>query len=394
MAYGFSRSMRSLEADGFGRAAPGFALFGAIAIAWGAWILFAHVEVYELTDEARLEVRPQAYSIDAPVSGRVLASRLMPPRNVNAGEVLLELDAEPERLRLVEERARLVSMSRELEVLRSEIVASTEACEAEREAATAEVHEIEARQRETEADAKLADHELKTFDHMASNGVATELQLRHSQAAAERSRATTDALRHDMARAEWQKRNHEGLSRARLDELKRDETVLCGRLDVQETMVKRLDYEYDRFRVRAPTAGSLGEVAVVERGAFVREGDKLGVVVPPGSVKVVAQFRPSSAFGRLREGQHAKLRLEGFPWTQYGSLAAKVAHVANETRGGRVRVELDLEANESSPIPLEHGLPGSVEVEVERVAPAVLLMRAVGRILAAPTSRTAVRGDD
>jgi membrane fusion protein (multidrug efflux system) len=38
---------------------------------------------------------------------------------------------------------------------------------------------------------------------------------------------------------------------------------------------------------------------------------------------------------------------------------------------------------ESAPlIPLQHGLPGKLEVEVERISPAALVLRSVGKLLA------------
>ena len=79
-----------------------------------------------------------------------------------------------------------------------------------------------------------------------------------------------------------------------------------------------------------------------------------------------------------------KCLLEGFPWTQYGAISATVASVASEVRDGRVRVELALRPNLASPIPLQHGLPGTVEVEVDRVSPAILVLRTAGQLLAVP----------
>jgi membrane fusion protein (multidrug efflux system) len=150
--------------------------------------------------------------------------------------------------------------------------------------------------------------------------------------------------------------------------------------------VERLAHEIERRRIRAPMAGRLREIAELRIGSVVREGDRLAAVVPWGELQVVADFLPPSALGRIRVGQSARLRLEGFPWTQYGSLAATVRRVASEVRNGRVRVELSLDPDHASPIPLQHGLPGSVEVQVERLAPATLVLRAAGKLLARPVA--------
>ena len=48
----------------------------------------------------------------------------------------------------------------------------------------------------------------------------------------------------------------------------------------------------------------------------------------------------------------ARLRLDSFPWTQYGSLATTVSRVASEVRDGRVRVELTVASEPPARLPL------------------------------------------
>ena len=134
-------------------------------------------------------------------------------------------------------------------------------------------------------------------------------------------------------------------------------------------------------RVTAPVDGRLGEVAGLRPGAVVREGEGLGAVVPSGGLRVVAEFAPSSALGRVRPGQPARMRLEGFPWTEYGQVDATVSSVGAEPRSGTVRVELAVRPDPESPIPLQHGMPGTVEIEIERVSPATLVLRTLGDLL-------------
>jgi membrane fusion protein (multidrug efflux system) len=66
-----------------------------------------------------------------------------------------------------------------------------------------------------------------------------------------------------------------------------------------------------------------------------------------------------------------------------------VSNVAGEIRDGKVRVELNLMNSGSLPINLQHGLPGSVEVEVERLTPAKIVLRAAGQMITAPRSTVA-----
>jgi multidrug resistance efflux pump len=123
----------------------------------------------------------------------------------------------------------------------------------------------------------------------------------------------------------------------------------------------------------------LAQVAVYEVADTARlEVDTLGRVGPRGGFKVVADF-PPAALGRIQPGQPARLRLHGFPWTQYGSVPGAVARVEDEIQDGSLRVELALHPDPASAIPLQEGLLGSIEVEVDHVSPARLVLRAAGQ---------------
>jgi membrane fusion protein (multidrug efflux system) len=92
----------------------------------------------------------------------------------------------------------------------------------------------------------------------------------------------------------------------------------------------------------------------------------------------------------VRAGQTARLRMFGFPWTKYGILLAEVDRVGNEPKDGLIRVELVLRSPQRTNIPLQHGLPGSAEVEVERVSPFALVLDAAGRFLMSAEGRSAL----
>jgi hypothetical protein len=98
-----------------------------------------------------------------------------------------------------------------------------------------------------------------------------------------------------------------------------------------------------------------------------------GSIVPSGEPRVIAEFASTAALGHIRAGQHAHLRLPGF-----GSFPAHVTSVGGQIRDGTVRVELAVDPSPAA-IPVQNGLPATVEVEVESVSPATLLLRAAGR---------------
>jgi multidrug resistance efflux pump len=148
-----------------------------------------------------------------------------------------------------------------------------------------------------------------------------------------------------------------------------------------------MQFEVDRRTVRAPISGRIGEAQILRVGSYIRSGEPIGAIVPLGALRIVAEF-PPLVIGRIRIGQPAELRLQGFPWAEYGSIQARVSAVAEEIRNDRVRVELSITPRPVSRVPLQHGLPGSVQVEVERVTPARLVLRAAGQLVASVGNET------
>lgn len=152
MSTTFSRSMRSLKADGFCSSTLGLLLGATLLGLWVAWFFFSRVALYKVSDRARLEVDPGVYPVEAPVTGRVVVSRLVLGQEVHIGDVLVELEADAQRQRQEEERARIVTLSAQLDVLRREVMAEEQARRENRQEARAAQDQARARLREAEAD--------------------------------------------------------------------------------------------------------------------------------------------------------------------------------------------------------------------------------------------------
>jgi membrane fusion protein (multidrug efflux system) len=128
----------------------------------------------------------------------------------------------------------------------------------------------------------------------------------------------------------------------------------------------------------------LGEVASLRPGSVVHPGQRLGVIVPSGKLIAVAQFAPSAVIGRIRPGQSARLRLDGFHGRNTERCprrsAALAAKFAMEPCGLNLWSSrgLDRESRWSTVC------QGSIEVALEEITPFTLLLRAAGALQAAP----------
>ncbi len=380
--------MSSLTADGFRRSLVGILLVAALLGAWATWFFLAQVTLYEVSATARLEVSEAAHLVEAPVAGRVRATYLLLGQEVQAGDVLVELEVDAQRLRLEEERTRLAALAPEPAVLRDEIRAEEAAQREEQQAGQLARDQAHARHREAEAAAQLGAQEAERMGRLFARAYVAELDLLRARAEARKQREAADAWRLEISRLEWDLRTRRSDRQARLQQLAREVTQLEGQLTATRIAIERLEYEIERRYIRAPVAGRLGEVTTLRVGAMVSVGARVGAVIPPGTLKVMADFLPSAALGRIQPGQPAQLRLEGFPWAQYGAVSATVASAANEVRDGQVRVELAVRSDAVPSSLLQHGLPGTIEIAVDHVSPAALVLRTAGLLLTVPgTSR-------
>ena len=380
MASPFSRTTRSLAVDSprLHLAALSVALLGLVL--WLGWFLFGSVTLYEVSRQARLESGASAREVSAIQAGRLVASHLEIGRPVHAGDVLAEFDAGPEVLRAREEEARLNAFPDKIAALRHEIEATQAAMDDDQRAAQASLQSAKARQHEAAASADFAkDNERRMKAEGAAGGVP-EVEALRATSDARKAASAAEALSADARKIDLDARTRARQSAAQIDDLQRTLVSLEADAAGSRETLARLNLDIEAHRVRAPVDGVVGEVMAARPGAYVAEGQKLATIVPAGRLVAVAQMNPGTALGRVRPGQPARIRLDGYPWTEYGVLEARVTRVASEVRDGGLRVELQPAASRRMAAIVRHGETGRVEIQVEKVSPAVLLMRSAGQL--------------
>ena len=349
--------------------------------AWLVWAFKAVITRYEISESARLEVDAAAYPIQAQVAGKLKISRLVLGREVQAGEVLLELDSRSEQLSLEQERTYRASLAPQLSALHSEVQTRELGQTDEQKAVVVATGGVEAQQRQAEAQAALADTEAARATRLRAEGLISEAEAQRAIAAAQSQRAAVENMKVSVARLQPELAIRRRDREIDIDDNRVDIAKLESQMAASLANAKRLEYEIERRRVRAPISGRLSECATLRPGMYIGEGQQVGLIVPASKIQVVAEYAPDAALGKIHTGQEATVKLEGFPWAQFGTLPARVSRVAGEIRDGKVRVELAVDSQTKSRIPFQHGLPGSVEIQVERVSPALLLLRSAGEAI-------------
>ena len=391
MAYPFERTLRSLHGYESGTRVL---LVVLVALGVGgivAWATLAEVPIVKVSSQARIEPHNAVYRIEPPSAGRVVRSLLNLDEDIKEGDLLIEFDTRAEQLELDQSKATAEGLEEELVVIREQIANKRAEAKATGQVDEVAVREAEEREQEIAPRHKLAE-ERAELAAKSPTGSMSEIEKLERRTDVDALALAKTAQNLAVIRLRREQSVRGQTLTAQLLGLRREELKTEGQLRELGVAIQRLEYQIEKKHYRAPASGRLVDVAELGEGAFIADGQRVGTIVSnDAEVRVRARF-PKEDVGLLQPGQTAHLKLDGYPWTIYGTVPAKVTRVGTEPGlvatpeaiPGTVRVELDIETPADSRIELRHGMTATVEVEVARVSPVALLMRSIGEWRATP----------
>jgi multidrug resistance efflux pump len=382
MSQAFSRSLRSMDEESVGAARILRCLLLVLASAWCGWFFWIPVQVALPADNARIEASAVSHRVQAPATGSVVHGALELGAMVEAGDVLLELDTTAETNELLKWSAQARTLDLERAALDEQIRAEERALESDRIASQVHLEEALVLEEEARALAALGAEAQERKDLLGREGALSQLDVLQGRTDTEEREQRLLALEAATRRVRADRNVNEAERLGLLAGLRRERSELESKRQAAVAASEVLSREMERRRIRAPVSGQLGDVRPLTVGSLLQAGESITSIVPKGSLRIVAEFPPAAALGRLRPGQAAQMQLDAYPWTTFGQVQAEVRHVAREVHEGKLRVELAIVGEASSLLPLEHGLTGRVRVEVDRLTPAALLFRIAGRAFA------------
>ena len=84
----------------------------------------------------------------------------------------------------------------------------------------------------------------------------------------------------------------------------------------------------EQYAVISPADGTVSLQKVWSRGQHVMVGDVIASIVPDNGDRVIGRLQvPSSGFGKVEEGQRVNVRLNGFPYMEFGVLKGVVESI-------------------------------------------------------------------
>jgi len=130
----------------------------------------------------------------------------------------------------------------------------------------------------------------------------------------------------------------------------------------------------EQYVITAPYGGIVSLQNVWSRGQHVNAGDVIASIAPEGGNTVIGRLKvPSLGFGKVREGQEVNIKLNGFPYLEFGILKGIVKSISPvpENTGDGIAYTVDvtllkgLESTYHKVFPFVQNMDGTAEIITE-----------------------------
>ena len=327
------------------RIAAGLVILAVLGVAIWYWVTAGR----ESTDDAQVDAH--VTQIAARIGGTVLRVPVADNQQVNAGDVLVEIDPRDHQVALEKARAELADAEANAVAAQSNVPITSTAttsnvatansgvaqaqggvfgAERELDAARARLTTVQARMREAEANAVKAARDAERLKGLLAKDEVSQQQFDSAVGAAEAQKAAADSARSQIAEAEAGIRVAESkVVQARAGEQQAHAELQTAQTGPQQVTVTKaraaaavahaqqaraalaqaeLNLEY--ATVKAPVKGIVSRKSV-EVGQIVQPGQPLMAIIPLDTIWVTANFKETQ-LDNLRPGQKAVITVDAY----------------------------------------------------------------------------------
>lgn len=97
------------------------------------------------------------------------------------------------------------------------------------------------------------------------------------------------------------------------------------------------------YTIKAPIAGRVDYSGRIKANQLVSSGDQLFAIIPPTENYETVANLPAQGFGKVEVGQAVKLKVDNYPYKEYGFLNGKVIELASLPNGETYQVKIALD---------------------------------------------------
>ncbi|MEO0704463.1 MAG: HlyD family efflux transporter periplasmic adaptor subunit [Cyanobacteria bacterium J06649_5] len=146
-------------------------------------------------------------------------------------------------------------------------------------------------------------------------------------------------------------------------------------IDDTQNLLKQARVRLEKSEVRSPSAGLVSSLEIDNTGEFIQSGETLAEIVPAQTPLVLSALVPQAKAGLIETGMTTQIKLEAFPYQNYGVLSGQVISISPDAKGTpetgsgyRVAIALDKTyvMHEQQRVELQIGQTASAEIVVRQ----------------------------
>lgn len=331
-------------------------IFAGIVLPW------AMLSRVDETGTARGRIEPQGKTLklDVPVAGTVAAVKVKEGQTVKAGQTLLEMASEIPRTELQQTQAKLegqLSRVIQLEFMKNQleiaIRAQQQQSQAQQSAQQAEIGSSQQRLNFSKNSYALAKErlrrdllEVKRYRSVLKSGIVPQITIVEAERAANESERLLNQTLSDAQQAQYdikkQQSAYQNVVRTgQLTVLESERKVKeiqsqigDARSEVAQTkkQIQSLQLQLQQLVFRAPTAGTIFQLAVENTGSVLEVGQTLAQIAPQGAAFVFRAQMPSGESGFLKVGMPVKLKFDAYPFQDYGVVPGRLRWISPDSK--------------------------------------------------------------
>ncbi len=357
-----------------------YLLAGLIAIVLPWAILFKVDETGSA--RGRIEPKGKTLRLDASIAAAVSAIRVREGQIVQAGQVLLEFDAELVRNELQQAQVKLEGQQNrvsQLEIMRNqlEIALKAQRLQSQAQQAAQRSQFDQARQqlsfsRNAQALAQkrlvMDQGEVDRYQNLSKQGAIPQVKVVEVERSLSESQQLLNQAQSEIKQSEYkineQQNNYENAvqtgqiavldSERRLKELQSQISTASAEIGQTTKQVQGLQFQLKQRVLRSPTKGTVFKLFIDNAGAVVPAGQPIVEIAPKDSPFVFRAQIPSYDSGFLSPGLPVKLKFDAYPFQDYGVVPGHLRWISPdskvvETIQGKVEVfELEIVLDQTS----------------------------------------------
>lgn len=374
-------------------------LFLGTFLAW-AWL----GQVDEVAKASgKIEPQDAAVKVQPVELGKIAQVNVKEGDSVEQGQVLLVLESELDTKGVEQLQTALMAQQGELnqtevmiEKMRSQLETRSMIARSDLQSQQATLSQNETLaetqkvlNQQLEEDIAVQRQRIEKFRTLANEGAyARDQVIQMEQAVRERERSVTEGngklqqaigdrerLHAELARKESEATQSQLVTQQEIEQLRLHQAEIRGKMQEVQAQIATAKAKKDQRYVYAPASGKITTLNLKHSGQVVQPGEAIAEISPQGKPLILSTLLPSHEAGFVKPGMVTQIKLDAFPYQDFGLLPGKVLAVSsdsksldNGTQVYRVEVILDrphLKVNGQN-IEFKIGQTGTAEIITRR----------------------------